>query len=295
MNEQGIDRALMWPTLASVLEERLADDPVASHVIVHALNEWMYEHWSFCYEDRIFATPVITLAIVDKAIQELDYLVERGARVILIRPATVPDYNGRRRSFALPEFDPFWKRVEEAGVLVGMHSSDDGYTRYTNEWNGITGEFQPFAGRSLFSSIIGADYRGIKDTVASIIGHGLATRFPNIRFLPVENGTAFVKPLMTTLKKLYAREPERFEEDPMVTWKRSIYVHPFFEEDIHGLIEAVGADNICFGSDYPHPEGMFDPITFIDEISNLTPDQQAKVMGGNLARLMGVDPTSKIL
>lgn len=295
MNEQGIDRALMWPTLASVLEERLADDPVASHVIVHALNEWMYEHWSFCYEDRIFATPVITLAIVDKAIQELDYLVERGARVILIRPATVPDYNGRRRSFALPEFDPFWKRVEEAGVLVGMHSSDDGYTRYTNEWNGITGEFQPFAGRSLFSSIIGADYRGIKDTVASIIGHGLATRFPNIRFLPVENGTAFVKPLMTTLKKLYAREPERFDEDPMVTWKRSIYVHPFFEEDIHGLIEAVGADNICFGSDYPHPEGMFDPITFIDEISNLTPDQQAKVMGGNLARLMGVDPTSKIL
>lgn len=295
MNEQGIDRALMWPTLASVLEERLADDPVASHVIVHALNEWMYEHWSFCYEDRIFATPVITLAIVDKAIQELDYLVERGARVILIRPATVPDYNGRRRSFALPEFDPFWKRVEEAGVLVGMHSSDDGYTRYTNEWNGITGEFQPFAGRSLFSSIIGADYRGIKDTVASIIGHGLATRFPNIRFLPVENGTAFVKPLMTTLKKLYAREPERFDEDPMVTWKRSIYVHPFFEEDIHGLIEAVGADNICFGSDYPHPEGMFDPITFIDEISNLTPDQQAKIMGGNLANLMGVDPTSKIL
>ncbi|MEI7453207.1 MAG: amidohydrolase family protein [Actinomycetes bacterium] len=295
MNEQGIDRAMMWPTLASVLEERLADDPVASHVVIHALNEWMYEHWSFCYEDRIFATPVITLAIVDEAIKELDFLVERGARVILIRPATVPDYNGRRRSFALPEFDPFWKRVEEAGVLVGMHSSDDGYTRFTNEWNGLTGEFQPFAGRSLFSSIIGADYRGIKDTVASIIGHGLANRFPNIRFLPVENGTAFVKPLMSTLKKLYAREPERFIEDPMVTWKRSIYVHPFVEEDVLGLIEAVGADNICFGSDYPHPEGMFDPITFIDEISDLTPEDQAKIMGGNLAKLMRIDPTSKIL
>ncbi len=295
MNEQGIDRAMMWPTLASVLEERLIDDPVASHVVIHALNEWMYEHWSFCYEDRIFATPVITLAIVDEAIKELDFLIERGARVILIRPATVPDYNGRRRSFALPEFDPFWKRVEEAGILVGMHSSDDGYTRYTNDWNGLNGEFKPFAGRSLFSSIVGAEYRGIKDTVASIIGHGLANRFPNIRFLPVENGTAFVKPLMTTLKKLYAREPERFIEDPMVTWKRSIYVHPFVEEDVTGLIEAVGADNICFGSDYPHPEGMFDPITFIDEISDLSPEDQAKIMGGNLAKLMGVDPTSKIL
>ena len=60
-----------------------------------------------------------------------------GARAVLIRPATVPDFGGRRRSFALPEYDPFWSKVEEAGVLVGMHSSDDGYTRYTNDWEGI--------------------------------------------------------------------------------------------------------------------------------------------------------------
>lgn len=81
----------------------------------------------------------------------------------------------------------------------------------------------------------------------------------------------------------------------METWKRSIYVHPFFEEDIIGVIEAVGPDNVCFGSDYPHPEGMFDPLTFIDELDSLTPGQQAKIMGGNLATLMGVDPLEKIL
>ncbi len=40
----------MWPTLASLLEERLADDPKATHVVVHALNEWMHEHWTFNYE-----------------------------------------------------------------------------------------------------------------------------------------------------------------------------------------------------------------------------------------------------
>jgi hypothetical protein len=40
---------------------------------------------------------------------------------------------------------------------------------------------------------------------------------------------------------------------------------------------------------------MFDPITFIDEISDLTPEDQAKIMGGNLAKLMRIDPTSKIL
>src|SRR5947209_17099491 len=38
MDELGIDRALMWPTLASLVEERLRDDPLATHAVIHALN-----------------------------------------------------------------------------------------------------------------------------------------------------------------------------------------------------------------------------------------------------------------
>jgi len=295
MNELSIDRALMWPTLASLLEERLADDPEATHLLVHALNEWMYEHWTFNVDNRIFATPVITLSILDEAIKEFERVVERGARVILIRPAPVPDFNGRRRSFALPEFDPFWKIVEQSGVLVGMHSSDDGYSRFTNEWDGIVGEHTPFGRRSAFKQIVGSEWRGIKDSVASIIGHGLATRFPKLRFLPVENGSAFVKPLMSSMSTLYARTPEIFEEDPIVAMKRSIFVHPFHEEDVLGLIDVMGASNVVFGSDYPHPEGMFDPVTFIDELVTLPAADQKKVMGANLANLMGINPDEKIL
>ena len=136
MDEQGIDRAMMWPTLASLLEERLTDDPVATHVVVHALNQWMHEQWTFNFENRIFPTPVITLPIVDQAIEELEWVVERGAKAILVRPAPVPDFGGRRRSFALPEFDPFWEKVVEADVVVGMHASDSGFQRYVNEWEG---------------------------------------------------------------------------------------------------------------------------------------------------------------
>jgi predicted TIM-barrel fold metal-dependent hydrolase len=296
MNDLGLDRAMMWPTLASLLEERLADDPQATHVVVHALNEWMYEHWSFNVDDRIFPTPVITLPIRDEAIRELDRVVERGARAILVRPAPVPGLNGQRRSFALEEFDPFWKRVEEAGVLVGMHSSDSGFQRYLNEWEGRDGEFLPFARKeSAFSAIVNADYRTIRDVVASIIGHGLATRFPRLRFMPVENGSAWVRPLMTTLQKVYERTPQIFDEDPMETMKRSIFVHPFHEEDVLGLVGLVGADNVVFGSDYPHPEGMFDPVTFIDELETLPEHDQKAIMGANLARLMQVDPAVKAI
>jgi len=153
MDEQGVDRTLMFPTLASLLEERLRDDIEATHAVIHSLNEWMYETWQFNYEglDRIFSTPVITLPIVDKAIEELDWVAERGARVILIRPAPVPGYKGSR-SFGLPEFDPFWERVVEHDILVGLHSSDSGYDRYMNDWMGSDSEMLPFSMTATFSS-----------------------------------------------------------------------------------------------------------------------------------------------
>src|ERR1700728_3492212 len=100
LDELGIERAMMWPTLASLLEERLSDDPRGTHVVIHAFNEWMNEHWTYNFDDRIFATPVITLPIVDEALRELDYVVDHGARAGLVRPALVADFNGRRRSFA---------------------------------------------------------------------------------------------------------------------------------------------------------------------------------------------------
>ena len=135
MDELGLDRALMWPTLASLVEERLRDDPDAIHAVIHALNEWMHETWTFNYEDRIFPTPVITLPIVEKAIEELEWVTERGAKIILVRPAPVPGFRGPR-SFALPEFDPFWELVQEKDLVVGMHACDSGYQRYVNEWEG---------------------------------------------------------------------------------------------------------------------------------------------------------------
>lgn len=289
MDDLGLDRALMWPTLASLLEERLSDDPVATHAVIHALNQWMHEDWTFGYQDRIFPTPVISLCIVEKAIEELEWVLERGARVVLIRPAPVPGFMGRR-SFALPEFDPFWAKVAEADILVGMHASDSGYQRYINEWEGVrSGEMLPFKNASAFAGIMHHMSRAVVDTVASLIGHGLCTRFPTLRFAPVENGSSWVRPLLETLHHVYSFSPRDFEEDPVEVFRRNIYVHPFHEEDPVGLCRLIGADRVLFGSDWPHPEGMADPITFVDDLAGLAPEDIRKVMGGNLARLMHLE------
>jgi predicted TIM-barrel fold metal-dependent hydrolase len=289
MDEQGIDYAIMWPTLASLIEEHLRDDPWAIAAVIHSLNQWMHEQWSFNYEGRIFAPPVINLALLDKAMAELDWVLERGARIILIRPAPVPTIHVTR-SMALPEFDPFWRRVAEADIVVGMHASDSGYQRYLNEWEGKRGnEFRPFeGGRTGFAAIIGNCHREIEDTIASVIGHGLCTRFPTLKILPVENGSGWVRPMIEHMEQAYSYEPQIFDEDPVVALKRNVWIHPFHEDDTKGLTELIGVDHVVFGSDYPHPEGLKDPLSFVDELEGMSHDDIAKIMGGNMADLMKV-------
>ncbi len=285
MDQQGLERTLMFPTLASLLEERLRDDPEAMHVIIHALNEWMYETWQFNYADRIFSTPIITLPIIDRAIAELDWVVERGARAVLIRPAPVPGYRGTR-SFALPEFDPFWARVVEHDILVAMHSSDSGYSRYTNDWTGSDGEMLPFVGNA-FPMV--SMWRPIEDSIASMVMHGAFSRFPTLKLAVIENGSTWVEPLMRNLKDIYKKMPEQFLENPTEVLKRQLHVSPFWEEDLGALAELIGEDRVLFGSDYPHPEGLAEPRSYVEGLKHLPEALQDKIMGGNLARLMNVD------
>ena len=81
MKEMGIDRTLLWPTLASAVEERLAEDPDAVCAVIHALNDWMHEHWTFVYsEDDLYSTPIISLSVMERAIEELEFIAERGAQ-----------------------------------------------------------------------------------------------------------------------------------------------------------------------------------------------------------------------
>ena len=47
LDEQGISFAIMLPTLASLVEERMRDDPELCAAVMHALNRWMLEEWPY--------------------------------------------------------------------------------------------------------------------------------------------------------------------------------------------------------------------------------------------------------
>jgi predicted TIM-barrel fold metal-dependent hydrolase len=250
----------------------------------------MHEHWSYVYSDAIYSTPIISLAAGnDKAIEELEYIAERGAKIFLIRVAPVPTWKGRK-SLALPEFDPFWERVQELDLVVGMHSGDPGYTRYTNEWEGSTEEFSAFKGNGSPAFLaLASEKNNLIDCLASIIGHGLATRFPKLRFMPVEFGATWIRPFYEKMQRTYEKSPVLFDENPVDVFNRNVWVHIFHEADPKGLIDlGLPVDHLMFGSDFPHPEGMEDPLAYVEIVENLPLDQQELIMGGALEKAMKV-------
>jgi predicted TIM-barrel fold metal-dependent hydrolase len=292
MKEMGIDRTLLWPTLASAIEERMADDPDAVCTVIHALNEWMHEHWTFQYSDAIYPSPIISLAVLDRALAELEYIYERGAKIFLIRVAPVPTWQGRK-SFALPEFDPFWARVQELGLAVGMHSGDPGYTRYTNEWEGLGDNEMSISRHARRATpaflALASEKDSLVDAMASVIGHGMATRFPELRFLPVEFASRWIRPFYTKLQRKWDETPVLFDENPVEVFNRNVWVHAFHEPDPKGLIDlGIPVDHIMFGSDFPHPEGMADPLAYSAIVADLPFEQQALIMGGSLEKAMRV-------
>ncbi|MBE3199982.1 MULTISPECIES: amidohydrolase family protein [Parafrankia] len=286
MDTQGIDRTLMFPTLASLVEDRLRDDPELTHVVIHALNEWLHEEWSFNHEDRIFTVPIITLPIVEKAIEELEWLVERGARAVLIRPAPVPGFRGSR-SFGFEEFDPFWQAVVDADILVTLHASDSGYARYQTDWTGPR-EYLPFRPDPFRAMTLGK--RAIEDSMAALVCHGVLTRFPTLRIASIENGADWVPLFLEHLEEVHRRMPQEFDEDPIEAFRRNVHVNPFHEDDFARLIGILGVDRILFGSDYPHAEGLAEPLSYLDRLpAGLSQPEIDKIMGGNIAQLLRLD------
>jgi predicted TIM-barrel fold metal-dependent hydrolase len=53
-------------------------------------------------------------------------------------------------------------------------------------------------------------------------------------------------------------------------------------------IALMGADHILFGSDYPHPEGITEPPSWLKQVAALYPTRDvAQMMGENLYGLLG--------
>ena len=157
----------------------------------------MAEHWTFDYENRVFSTPIINLSEVDAAQRELEWILDNGAKVALIKPGPVNGLHGWR-SPALPEFDPFWRDVEAAGLPIVLHASYPPLDDYVGKWE--PPHTQNFMAQSAFRWMV-LGHREIADMITSLICHGTLTRFPKLRIASVENGSGWIFPLFNDFEE----------------------------------------------------------------------------------------------
>jgi len=287
LDEQGLEGCWMFPTLGMIYEAPMRDDPEAVCHTFRSFNRWVEEDWGFAYRDRIYAAPYLSLADPGWAVEELEWALDRGARLLVMLPMAPMTVTGRRSPFD-PSYDPFWARVNEAGITVVLHAGDSGISSEGYAVDGFAATFQSGYRPSI-------KYFAIEQAVhlwlLSMMLDNLPGRFPNLRFASVENGAEFLPDLFRKLRSVTRKMPGWFAEDPVDVFRRHVWINPFWEDDIAQVVEWMGADRVLFGSDWPHIEGMPSPLDYLVEVKELPASDRRLVLHDNALELTALRPT----
>jgi predicted TIM-barrel fold metal-dependent hydrolase len=281
MDDQGVGAIWLFPTLGMLYEEALKHDPEAVTLAFRAFNRWLLEDWGFGADGRIFAGPYLSLADPEWACEELDWAVEQGARVVVMRAGAPMTAAGVRSPFD-PVFEPFWARLDEAGIPLVIHAGDTGYSSngYADDGfsSSLAGGWKP----TIKSFAI---ERAAGDFIITSVFEKLFERYPNLRMVSVENGSAFLSDTVKKLTSTHHKMPGYFDEHPVETLRRHWWINPFWEDDVAEVVDYMGADRVVFGSDWPHIEGMPQPLDYVDELKTFDDHTRRLILRDNVLGL----------
>jgi len=142
----------------------------------------------------------------------------------------------------------------------------------------VDSEFESFRYNALKSMLT---YSPISDALASLLAEGVLSRHRNLRVATIETGSEWVWPFVKKLTKTYRQQQHAFEEDPLEVFRRQVWISPYYEDDLLALRDLIGADHMLFGSDFPHAEGLADPVSFVHDLAGFSDDEIEQVMRTN--------------
>jgi len=178
-------------------------------------------------------------------------------------------------------FNRFWSRAEELGCLIFVHPLGTSLGERVN--------------RHYLGNIIG---QPIETTIAlsHLIFGGVLDRHPGLKICAAHGG-GYLPSYVGRSDHGFAVRPEaaKIKHKPSEYLKR-IYFDSlvYTPEGLRHLIEEVGAAHILLGTDYPFDMGAYEPHKFLAAVPGLTEQQREQILGGNAARLLGIDATSRV-
>ena len=102
------------------------------------------------------------------------------------------------------------------------------------------------------------------------------------------NAASGADALVKRLKKAANNHPSLFPEDPVEQLRNNVWIAPYYEDDLPELASVIGVDKILFGSDWPHGEGLENPVSFTEELVGFSDADIRKVMRDNALDLLDV-------
>jgi predicted TIM-barrel fold metal-dependent hydrolase len=275
----GVAGEVLYPS-QGLFYFKVADSFLMS-AIFRAYNDWLAE---FCRTDRarLKGIAMINLDDVEDAVREL----ERTARLGLCG-AMITEYPAEDRRYDQPEYEKFWAAAALLDMPLSLHTA----TRRTGKIRGAgTGTLRDASSRATK-----AFYPALSMT--DMIFSGVFERHPALMLAIVEFELSWapyvVAQMDYTYRERHGEALYRFKDGmvPSDFFRRNVVLS--FQEDAIGirLRDVIGVDNMMWGSDYPHSESTFPQSRKIlsDILAGVPEDQQAKIVGGNTARVYGFD------
>ena len=279
MRLDGIAGEILYPS-QGLFYFKVAD-PALMSAIFRAYNDWLAD---FCSADpaRLKGIAMVNLDDVEEGIGELERAARRG-----FAGAMITEYPPEDRRYDQPMYESFWAAAQSLNMPLSLHTA----TRRQGKIRGAGDKTL----RDASSRATKAFYPAT--SMCDMIFSGVFERHPRLRLAIVEFELAWVPHLLSTMDYTYRERHEealyRFRGDvrPSDFFHRNVVLS--FQEDAIGirLRDVIGVDNMMWGSDYPHSESTFPQSRKILAaiLAGVPEDEQAKIAGGNTARLYGFD------
>ncbi len=274
----GIRGEVLYGILGAA--NRLNDDEAATEVM-RIYNAWLAD---FCdtHPDRFAGIACIPNHDIMAAVAEIERVAARGGvRGIEIANTLdmKPLYHGHWR--------PLWEAANAAGLPVHVHTIGGRPPEVD--------DLAPIEQRAAFATFITGFQLKMADKLMEAIYGGVLEEFPQIRLVIGEAGIGWIP---YVLEHMDLEWEDQFRDlkltmKPSDYWKRQCFAT--YQSDPIGvrLLDVLGEDNVMWGSDFPHPDGVWpDSQDFIErEMTGLDERIRRKVLCDNAVRLYGFPPS----
>ncbi len=256
------------------------NDPEAATELMRIYNEWLA---GFCgtHPDRFAGIACVPNHDIPAAVAEIERVAARGGiRGLEIANSLdmLPLYH--------PDWDPLWAAANAAKLPVHVHTI--GIAR-----RDTTG-FAPLQLRQAFAVQITSFQMGMSRILMEVIFGGVLETYPELRLVIGESGIGWIPYI---LEHMDLEWEDQFH-DLTLKMKPSDYWHrqcmATYQSDKVGLrlLDLLGEDNVMWGSDFPHPDGVWpDSQEFLErEVGHLPEATRRKITYDNAAALYGFPP-----